>query len=565
MPEAPAPLDTDVLVVGAGPVGLALACELRRHGVRCRIADRAPGPATTSRALGVQARSLEVFEDIGVTGRMLAAGTRAGGLTVYDRDRPVLHMSLRHVSDSPYRYLLVLPQSRTEAILADRLAELGGAVERGLELRELRTEGGEAGPDGGVLAEFARPGAGGGGTAARIRARWVVGCDGARSTVRKAAAIPFEGATAPESFLLADVRLDWDRTRETTHGWLTRDGMLAAFPLPDGRWRLFVTARPEPGSAAPQATVPEFQRQLAHYTGDTRTTVSDPGWMTTFTVNYRVAARYRAGRVFLAGDAAHIHSPFGGQGMNIGVQDAANLAWKLALVLDGAPDRLLDTYEEERRPIAEYVRRGNQGATGMLVTGNPLLRALRDRVVVPLLSLDAVQRRLATETSELAMNYRGAALSLGTRRGPGPRPGDRAPRGRCRPAAGGEPADLYDALRGTASRLLLFAGRAPRPGELRSLAALAARTERATAGRVRGYLVIAGERAPAEPAEETAVLLDPSGELHDAYGARRPALYLIRPDGYIGLRTRPDDTDGLRDYLRLLLGAPAPDREPSPG
>jgi 2-polyprenyl-6-methoxyphenol hydroxylase-like FAD-dependent oxidoreductase len=291
-------VDIDVLVVGAGPVGLAMACELLRHGVRCRIIDKAAEPTRTSRALGIQARTLEVFENMGVIDRVLAAGTKAKGVTIYDRDRVILRLSLQHIreKDSQYPFLLILPQSQTESILNDRLNELAGKVERSRELFDIRQENDTAiacvkaaGTDSDNVEE--------------ICAKWIIGCDGASSQVRKALAIPFEGTTAPEEWLLADVNLDWSRTRETTHGWFTQDGLFAVFPLPDGQWRLFAPAKTENGQPVPQASVEVFQSLLVQYTGDTETTISHPTWMSNFKVNYRMVKTYRQGQVFLASNS----------------------------------------------------------------------------------------------------------------------------------------------------------------------------------------------------------------------------------------------------------------------
>lgn len=349
-------VDIDVLVVGAGPVGLAMACELIRYGVRCRVIDQSAEPVQTSRALGIQARTLELFENMGVIDKVLAAGTKAKGATIYDRDRVILRISLQHIreEDSQYPFLLILPQSQTESILNDRLHELGGKVERSRELFDIQQEND-------VAIALVKAAETDSSDLEQIRARWLIGCDGASSRVRKVLEIPFEGTTAPEEWLLADVNLNWDRTRETTHGWLTQDGLLAAFPLPDGQWRLFAPAGVGDGQHVSQASVERLQRLLVQYIGDTRTTISNPSWMSNFKVNYRMVKTYRQGQVFLAGDAAHIHSPFGGQGMNIGIQDAYNLVWKLALVLQGkARESLLNTYQEERLPIASYVLQGSQ-------------------------------------------------------------------------------------------------------------------------------------------------------------------------------------------------------------
>ncbi|GAB4386346.1 MAG: hypothetical protein Kow00121_52760 [Elainellaceae cyanobacterium] len=543
----------DTLVVGAGPVGLAIACELRRHGVDCRIIDKAAEPVQTSRALGIQARTLEVFEDMGVIDSVLAAGTKAVGATFHSGDRDILHFSLRHIRDqeSAYPFLLILPQSQTEAILNQRLHELGGKVERSRELVDICQE------EDGAIAQVKSTEAG---NIEEIHARWLIGCDGASSQVRKVLDIPFEGTTAPEEWLLADVDLDWNRTRETTHGWFTSDGVFAVFPLPNGQWRLFA-----PAGQASEASVETFQQLLRQYTGNTETTVSHPSWMSKFRVHYRMVNNYRQDRVFLAGDAAHIHSPFGGQGMNIGIQDAYNLAWKLALVLHGkAQENLLDTYHEERSPIARYVLRGTQAATqGILVTQNIALRWLRDRLLVPLLSLNFFQRKLAQEASELKMNYRGSSLS-DSRFTPGanlttyidwwkaPHAGDRALPGKCLSYPAQTTTNLLQVFHDTKSHLLLFAGLTATQ-DSSSLSSIASNFETRLGDAIKAHIVTVGSEKPDLLNWTGSTLLDPQGTLHKLYGAQQASLYFIRPDGYVGFRSQPLDEKQLLHYLSQVF------------
>jgi len=551
--------ETEVLVVGAGPVGLAMACELLRHGIRCRIIDKAAEPVQTSRALGIQARTLEVFAMMGVIDPILAAGTKARGATFHRGDEDILHVSLQHIRDheSPYPFLLILPQSQTEAILNQRLQELGGTVERSRELIDIRQEAGRA------IASIQAAG-----TASdeieEIRAHWLIGCDGASSQVRKVLDMPFEGTTAPEEWLLADVDLDWQRTRETTHGWFTRDGVFAVFPLPTGQWRLFAPA----GKPSVEPSVEVFQHLLEQYTGDRQTTVSHPTWMSKFRVNYRMVRTYRQGQVFLAGDAAHIHSPFGGQGMNVGLQDAFNLAWKLALVLRGkAQDSLLDTYQEERSPVARYILQGTQAATqGILVTQNPGLRWMRDRVLVPLLRLAVFQRKLAQEASELTIHYRGSSLSQ-SRLAPemglsirldwwkAPHAGDRALPGPYLSYPDRIPSNLFHGLRSTTSHLLLFAGVQPTDPTFVQLSHLATTVVTTLDDILTVHIVVAGSEKPAPLSWKGSLLLDPKGTLHSLYGAHHTSLYLIRPDGYVGFRCQPADESLLRNYVAEIFGS----------
>lgn len=360
--------------------------------------------------------------------------------------------------------------------------------------------------------------------------------------------------------------LDWNRTRETTHGWFAQDGIFAVFPLPSGQWRLFAPAQTQDKHLAPQASVERFQHLLVQYTGDTETTVSHPTWISSFKVNYRMAEAYRKGQVFLAGDAAHIHSPFGGQGMNIGIQDAYNLAWKLALVLhEKARESLLDTYQEERLPIARYVLQGSQTATqGLLVTQNPILRWLRDRVLVPSLKLGLIQRKLAQEASELTMNYRRSSLSaskseIGANAQTlidwwrAPHAGDRALPGDCLSYPTHEQTNLHRVFRGTESHLLLFVGSTPADKDYAYLAKLASNVETLMGNCVKVHIVVVSSEKPTQLIWNGSILLDPQGKLHAIYGVRRASLYFIRPDGYIGLRSQPIDEKQLIGYLSKIF------------
>jgi len=338
---------TNVLIVGAGPTGLTMACELLRRGIRCRLIDKEDAPSQTSKALAVHSRTLEVFEDMGIIEQLLARGLRATDVNVYDGSERLLHLSLQHLK-VPYPYVLSVPQSETERQLTTLLHSLGGEVERSQELTDVQQEGDRVIAVANHISQDTE-------IAEEITADWLIGCDGARSQVRKALGIEFEGSTYEEDFLLADVDLDWNRTQDKLHIWLHQDGPFAAIPLPKSQhWRLIAGIAAEEDEV--ETAVDLFQQLMIERTGDTTTTISNPIWLSNFKIHRRIVNQYREGRVFLAGDAAHIHSPVGGQGMNVGIQDAYNLAWKLTLVVKNqAPTALLNTYEAERRPIAKSV------------------------------------------------------------------------------------------------------------------------------------------------------------------------------------------------------------------
>ena len=385
-----------VLVVGAGPTGLALACGLLEGGAQVRIVDAAPGPAATSRALGLQPRGVEVLDRLGALGDLPERGVEVRSVLIHVDRREIARLRVGGVTKLVTRPGVMMSQAEVEGQLRGRLAELGGAVEWGHEVTALDHDG------------------------------WIVGCDGAHSRVRKLAGIPFPGVPLIERFLLADVRADLPLDRTAVSTWVDGDRMFALFPLPGAdRWRILA---PEPqsaadGEASDRAAV--LLGLLTEHTGFPAGLVTEVGWTSAFRIHRRLAGTYRAGRVLLAGDAAHVHSPFGGQGMNTGLGDAENLAWKLALVATGrADDRLLDTYEAERRPIATEVLGSTSAMTRLMLGRTTAGRLVRDHVLVPLMNRGFVQRRIAEASSQLRVSYRRGPLGS-AHPGRRPRAGDR--------------------------------------------------------------------------------------------------------------------------------------------
>ncbi|WP_039934453.1 FAD-dependent monooxygenase [Streptomyces viridochromogenes] len=496
-----APLD--VLVVGAGPTGLALATQLRAYDTPFRIVDRSLDRAQESRAPAIQPRTLEMLAGPGVTDDLVDRGSTAVRLQLHLRGR-VLHVPVFDVGcdDSPYPFLLFLPQSETEAVLAERLAERSVTVERGTELLS-------AEPRDGIVTCRLRHRDGGEET---VRARYVVGCDGAHSTVRTQAGIGFQGYSYPQTFLLADLEVD-GLEPGAAHTFMTADGLLFFFPLgTPATWRMI--AMHPPGAPAEEVTLTLLQRLADDWATD-RLTLRDPVWMTSFRLHNRGATQYRKGPFFLAGDAAHIHSPAGGQGMNTGIQDALNLGWKLAHVCRGAaPEDLLETYEAERAPVGHGVRRLTDRAFTVGTNNHPALRLARShlapRFAPLLLRTTGLRARLFRTVSELGIHYRRSpASSTGPHRpSAGPRAGDRLP---------------------------------DRPAGL----------QRRTSGP--GYhLLLAGPAHHWTPAPLTHGLVS----VHHL-GADSPwpgiAHALVRPDGYVGYVARGTDLTDLWAYLDRWL------------
>ncbi len=545
-PNSPA-----ALIVGAGPTGLMMALELARHSIPCRIIDKRPHATTTSNALGLQSRTLEVFDQLGVLAEALALGLKQHGVSIYADGQRIIHVSFDDLP-GPYPFILILPQSQTERILGQRLEHLGIQVERQVELLDF-TQDEQA-----VTARLRHAN----GHEETVTTSWLLGCDGAHSAVRHTLHMPFSGSAYPEAFALADVKLRSPLPDNEVHLFLRQDGLFAAFPMPGGRCRLIVQTATEAGDEPlPPPTLEDIQRYLNKF-APAGSVASDPAWLSTFRTHRRQTAHIRQGRVFLAGDAAHIHSPAGGQGMNTGLQDAHNLGWKLALAHMGhAPLSLLDTYETERHPVAESVLR----TTDLMLKGatlrSPISQHIRNRLIPLLVQQDFIQHRLKAQLSELSINYRKSPIVAEHLSGHfglwplagRPKAGDRAPDAGPLLLADRTSARLFELLRSTKHTLLLLADAEHQGESWEHLAALADAISARHSQHINSYLVAAGSTAPASSRSNVNILLDPELALHQTYGATAECLYLIRPDGYIGYRSYPADIARFNDYLQALV------------
>jgi 2-polyprenyl-6-methoxyphenol hydroxylase-like FAD-dependent oxidoreductase len=516
----------DVLIVGAGPTGLVMAHELARDGVGCRIIDKSAHASTHSKAIAIHARTLEVFELMTIVDDFMAVGKQITAVDLHGERGPIAHIGFGSLA-TRYPYVLGVPQDETERILEERLARHGVRVERDTQLIGLAQH------DAGVRAQLRI-----GERVEEVEAPWLIGCDGPHSTVREKLGIRFAGGTYPELFVLADIKLRADFADAAARVFLGEKGALAFFPMAQDRWRLIVTNSPadwrqEPSLAQCQALVDER--------GPGGIVLSDPRWTSVFRIHRREAARFRQGCVFLAGDAAHIHSPVGGQGMNAGIRDAFNLAWKLGLVAAGqAAPEFLDSYEAERKPADEAVIRQTDRATRMVSLHGSVTRFVRDHAMSLLTRLPSVEAKIGEAVSGIAVDYRGSPIvedhPVGT---PGPHAGDRAPDAPLADARSGAALRLYD-LFAEHRHVLLLLGDAPalRPNELSGL------PER--------YLMA---RRISAPGTSDADLIDCEGAVAAQYGAV-PAAYLIRPDGYIGMRCPADKAAAhLPRYFARLRGS----------
>lgn len=541
--------DLPVLVIGAGPTGLVFAAELIRHGTTCRIIDKAEGPTPLSKATTVQARSLEMFEDLGVVDKAIAAGTQSHGVNIYHGTHRLLHVSYDEL-ESPYPYLLNIPQSTLERVLGEHVESVGLKIEWRTELVGF-TQDAE-----GVTATLRHAD----GQEETVRAAWLVGCDGAHSVVRHTLNISFAGHSYSQWFGLADATLQWGLRHDELHGFVHPTGLFFAIPEPgDNRYRVVMEAEEPPEGT--DLTLADFQAALDQR-GPGNAILSDPGWITPFKVNARRAEKYRIGRAFIAGDAAHIHSPTGGLGLNTGMQDGYNLAWKLALVIRGLADpSLLDSYEAERAPVADAVLRLAGQLTTMLTLTSPVSQQLRNHLMPMLSGLGEVQHQIAVQDAQLSITYRSSPIvneyhheRFGhVRFAGGPRAGDRAPNAGPLQAADGSALRHYDLLRGVHHTLVLFSGPEPDATRWHYLAGIAHAVREQHGELIQTYIIVDGASIPDELAGDRSVLLDTEGAAHHRYQADLPTLYLIRPDGYIGFRSRPADLTALTAYLTRIF------------
>jgi 2-polyprenyl-6-methoxyphenol hydroxylase-like FAD-dependent oxidoreductase len=525
----------DVLVVGAGPTGLTLAAQLRAFGATVRIVDRQLDRVHESRALAVQPRTLEILRGLGVAEELIARGNDAAWVQLHADGRVVrIQLFGLGLDDTAYPFLLLVSQAETEQVLGDYLAGHGVLVERGVELA-----GCHADPE--VVTCILRHRDG---RTEQVRARYLVGCDGASSTVRRGAGIPFEGGAYPQTFALADLEVD-GLDRDAAHAFLGQEGIVLFFPL--GRpasWRMLAMHPTLKGRREPARPSLEELQALADAMTGASVRLRDPVWQTYFGLQHRHATRYQDGRIYLAGDAAHIHSPAGAQGMNTGIQDGWNLGWKLALVSRGIADQaLLDSYDAERRPVGGFVVRFTDRAFSVATSTNSLIRALRTRVVPRVLPLGLRFDRA------VASGFRTVAqLNIGYRHSPaveegdprlrrGPRAGDRLPDARI--SRDGQECWLGVALATPGFHLLLFGQVGDwHPSQLTTLRHRYADT-----------LAVHHLTRTAAPG----ALHDLHGQAFARLGVNDRAQYLIRPDGHVGYRAGGDDLAGLQRYLTRWL------------
>lgn len=461
----------DVLVVGAGPTGLFMAIECVRRGLTVRIIDKSPAPSDKSRAIAVQARILEIFDQIGIVDLFLKKGLKLKAANAVSNKHVLAHIPFEHL-DSQFPFVLSIAQYDTEGILTEHLCKLGVKIERGVELlsfEEKKTQ---------VIAQL---------STGKEEFSWMIGCDGAHSTTRKGLGLAFDGKTFVKNFALADVQVEWEYPHDEFFLFFNETGILVAVPLPEeNRYRVIFQTEP---------TIEEAERLLKAYAGKD-VSVSNPRWITNFTINSRITEKYFSKRIFLAGDAAHIHSPAGGQGMNTGFVDVYNLAWKIALVHQKrAKVDLLETYDTERRGFGKKLLKATETASNMAMLKNPLLVGVRNFVFSSLTKMDAVKKKMTEIISQIGIRYKPSMIV-------GPEGGSRAPNTKT------ESGDLYTFVRDH-----------------------------------KGFIILSNQEKLEFPSVFT---LTHDGSVYD-----NDQIYVIRPDTMIGCASK--DPKVIRDYFSKIF------------
>ncbi|MEA2726071.1 MAG: hypothetical protein QOF70_546 [Acetobacteraceae bacterium] len=502
-----------ILIVGAGPTGLTAALELSRFGITVRLVEKTLEPATTSRAIGVQARTLELLQQRGLAEEMVRLGNRGHAGSVYGGGKRVFRLDFGHV-DSHYNYLLFLSQAETERILREAIGRQGVTIERGVELVAFSQDAlsHDASPVKAVLRHA-------GGRLEQVRAPWLISAEGAHSVVRTTLDLQFVGKTLDEPYALGDLHLDGDLPETDFHIFSSSFGFMGLFPMGGGRFRLIAS---DPFSTPSKETEPALDELQRIY--DQRSHIParfhDMTWSSWFRINSRMVPRLKIGRLLLGGDSAHIHSPAGAQGMNTGIQDMINLGWKLALVHQGrAPQSLLDTYEQDRLPVMRDVLFKTENLTGVIGSENPVVRSLFNHLGPYIGGATLVQENSTARMSQVALGYRDSPISAEHGHSGDLQAGDRVPDMpvRYRAAnAGWALGNLLELLDSSCFTLLV--------GHPDDTIALAPELTKAAAA--------------FDPAAKLIELTPESEKGHATYVAalgRRPSIFLVRPDGYVAM------------------------------
>lgn len=513
-------INTDVIIIGAGPTGLSLASQLTRYGISFIVVEKREGVTPYSKALGVHARTLEIYEQLDLAQAAVAQGTVTGKVRLLEGGEVRGEIDLSNIGEglSQYPYMLVLEQSKNERLLYEYLQAHGKDVSWQTELESFSQDGE------GVTARVKTAN----GETQVVEAKYLVGCDGPRSPVRHALGLNFEGSTFERTFYVADVEIDWKHTHDALYGCLTRNAVVAFFPMPgENRYRI-VGAFPEEFAKDEGDILYEEIEQRIKEEANLALEITNVNWFSTYKVHTRHVENFSSGRCFLAGDSAHVHTPAGGQGMNTGIQDAYNLAWKLAFVLQGkADEKILETYNAERLENAKKLVETTDRMFNLAAGTDWFLNLIRTTIFPPMakyiLAIDAVKKRFFPLISQIGISYRNHSLSK--------HEGDKdfnVKAGDRMPYFLAEGFSIYDQLRAPKFHLLIFSD-----GES-NYHTIGDEIEREYAGLVDFHLI------PLYP------------HVREIFGAAASFSVLLRPDNYIALISPETSLNETKAYLNEL-------------
>ncbi|HLB58150.1 MAG TPA: FAD-dependent monooxygenase, partial [Gammaproteobacteria bacterium] len=389
-----------VLITGAGPTGLSMAVELNRHGIAFRIIDKQTKPVPTSNALVAQTRTLEVWEDQGLLSDALTRGNILRGFNFYAKNKNIIHLDL-NILNSDYPFVLGIAQHQTEVMLLDYLKNQGISVERETELIDFSEEKNQ------VKTTLRHPN----GETEVLQADWVIACDGARSLLRTRCHIPFLGKELSQHFVLADLKIKSELPSNQVYAFMSDNGPLLLIQFDQNYSRLIAEVTHDPELSAAKSVTDEQLKRLVRERSPFKLELEKPVWTSGFWIHERIVSSYRHNNIFFAGDTAHIHSPAGGQGMNTGIQDVYNLAWKLALVINKkAPSTLLDSYHIEREQVGKSVLKKTTLLTWMISLHHPVLSFIRNWILSHVMRFEKIRKKIAEDMTQLAIHYKNSSV-----------------------------------------------------------------------------------------------------------------------------------------------------------
>ncbi|SEI01525.1 2-polyprenyl-6-methoxyphenol hydroxylase [Halobacillus karajensis] len=538
-------LDTDVLIVGAGPTGLMMANQLNKYGVRYQIIDENDHPSIYSKALVIHARTMEMLELLGLANKMVNKSFITHHLNFYYNDEPLFTMDVSRLRmNTDYPFISILPQSKTEKMLENNLP--ANTVQRSTKLSRIQQD-----------EDFVRATVIKDGEPYTITARYVIGCDGAHSTTRELAQMPFEGESENITVMLGDVKTNDPELNHKLSLLSTEHGLLFLAPFQNGYIRVIVIDFDKQGDQFPkEVTLEEIQSSVTKiYPSSLQ--LKEAFWLSSFTPSHRQVPSYRDKRVFFAGDAAHIHNPLGGQGMNVGMQDAVNLSWKLAYVLNyPISSRLLDTYQEERKPIAQGVIHMTDRLIRAMSVQNKYAIKARNKALQFFFNRPAIQKKIAARLSQIAVDYTFPSFSKPRVKMALPqkgKAGERVPNIDLYTLQE-EKRDLYRLLRPGECLFLVYTDEASLPElERQVLKALRVFEQKAGAWLTPVFIIQKnGGRGKNEYKES--LFLDMKGDAKDRLGLSKGDVMIIRPDAYSLVRTSMNQARGLKEALVTYFG-----------